>query len=174
MHLTPLEHSAVADGTALSLSGLFWPRPYFPSRSERVALIAGLVPGWAIATANTAGWIWTGMGSPLPFALLRPSRPAISPLAREHWAAREFRAAHHGLARVGGFDLLDRTSTAQEIMSHGSDVDGSATQLLFLTHGEPPQQDWSQVRMSPARRHRATQILARWAKLAEDYPDITR
>ena len=130
MH-TPPEHSSISDGYSLSLGGLYWPRPYFPSRTERALLIGQSLPHWAIPTGNTAGWIWTGMGLPTPLTVLRPRTPALSPLEREHWRAREVRDSRHTVVEVAGQSILDPLSTEIELLSHGRDIDSAATQILF-------------------------------------------
>lgn len=172
MH-TPPEHSAIVDGEALSLDGLYWPRPYYPTRIERAGVICAKIPRWATPTSHTAGWIWTGMGSPLPFAVLRPSQPAISPLERQHWRARELREGTHQIERIGGFPVLDSRSTEAELLTQSYDIERAATQILFLrlmpAHGPTRRA----LRMSPTQRNHANLILERVRVLQETYPDIT-
>ena len=173
MH-TPLEHSAISDGDSLSIGGLYWPRPYFPTRWERATLIGSVIPPWAIPTSNTAGWIWTGMGLPTPLAVLRPSTPALSPLQRERWRAREVRDSRHTVVSVAGFPVLDPLSTENELLSHAHNVDSAATQILFLRslhhHGEIQ----IPARVPKGQRERVHSILERVRLLTERYPDITR
>lgn len=173
MH-TPPEHSAIVDGEALSLEGLYWPRPYYPTRRERAALIAANIPAWATATSHTAGWIWTGMGSPLPFAVLRPSQPAISPLEREHWKARELRLPAHQSATIDGHRLLDTSSTEAELLAHSSHVDQAATQIFFLRQERFHVPADTSLRMSPHQRERAHRIVEQVLAIQQTYPDITR
>ena len=173
MH-TPPEHGAIVDGEALSLDGLYWPRPYYPTRIERANLIAAHIPLWATATSHTAGWIWTGMGSPLPFAVLRPSQPAISPLERELWRARELRTPGHKTATIGGRRLLDTSSTEAELLTHSRDIDRAATQIFFLRQEHAHLSSDTSLRMSPQQRERAHLIVERVLTLQETYPDITR
>lgn len=173
MH-TPPEHSAIVDGEALSLDGLYWPRPYFPTRIERAGVVAAHIPQWATPTSHTAGWIWTGMGSPLPFAVLRPSQPAISPLERQHWRARELRVGTHRVDTVAGYRVLDTSSTEAELLTQSHHIDRAATQIMFLrlvpTHVPAP----TALRMSEAQRDLAYRILERVRELQRTYPDITR
>ncbi len=173
MHPTPLESSNIRDGFALGLNGLYWPRPYFPTLQQRADLIAEHLPSWAIPTAHTAGWIWTGMGSPLPFAVLRPARPALSPIEREKWGAREFREHHHQRATLGYRTLTSQRSTVTEILTHGVGLDSCATQLVFLDPAAAMLGS-SPVKMSPTQLVRAGAMRARVGLLRRCYPDITR
>ena len=173
MH-TPPEHSSISDGYSLSLGGLYWPRPYFPSRTERALLIGQSLPHWAIPTGNTAGWIWTGMGLPTPLTVLRPRTPALSPLEREHWRAREVRDSRHTLVEVAGQSILDPLSTEIELLSHGRDIDSAATQILFLRSLREQVGQPIATRMSQSQRERAHAVLQRVRVLTERYPDITR
>lgn len=173
MH-TPQELSAIADGEALSVGGLYWPRPYFPTRSERAGLIGQVIPGWAIPTGATAAWIWTGMGSPTPLAVLRPAKPALSPLARQLWRARELSPARHTVVTVAGQKILDPLSAQNELLRHGSSIDGDATQLLFLRELHGDQRAPTLMRVSGAQRDHVGAVLERMRTLQERYPDITR
>ena len=173
MH-TPPEHSSISDGYSLSLGGLYWPRPYFPSRTERALLIGQSLPHWAIPTGNTAGWIWTGMGLPTPLTVLRPRTPALSPLEREHWRAREVRDSRHTVVEVAGQSILDPLSTEIELLSHGRDIDSAATQILFLRSLREQVGQPIATRMSQSQRERAHAVLQRVRVLTERYPDITR
>ena len=169
-----LWHSMVTDGDALSLGGLCWPRPYFPTRCERAALIASHIPGWATARSHTAGWIWTGMGSPTPLSVLRPTSPALSPLERERWKARELRPRHHVVAHVGDVALLDPVSTEEDVLCHATDVDAAAAQIIVLRTLDPRRVVREPLRMSSEQRERAKKIATRVRELQSSYPDITR
>lgn len=171
---TPHQHGAIADGEALSLDGIFWHRPWFPSRVERAGIMREVLPGWAIPTAHTAGWIWTGMATPFPLAVLRPSSPALSPLERQSWGAREFRDNHHTLSYIAGCPVLDEASTVVEILTRTHHIDRAATQILFLHNGLNSAALLPRPRMSPRQRERAHRILQRVHELADAYPDITR
>jgi len=173
MH-TPPEHSAIVDGEALSLDGLYWPRPYYPTRIERAGVVGANIPRWATATGHTAGWIWTGMGSPLPFAVLRPSQPAISPLERTQWKARELRQGVHLVEQIAGFRVLDTSSTEAELLTQSHDIERAATQIVFLRVLPSHREASSALRMSAAQRDRAHLILERVRTLQDFYPDITR
>lgn len=173
MH-TPPEHSAIVDGEALSLNGLYWPRPYFPTRIERAGVVSANIPRWATPTSHTAGWIWTGMGSPLPFAVLRPSLPAISPLERTQWRARELREAAHRVEYIAGFRVLSTSSTEAELLSQSDDVERAATQIVFLRLMPSHREVAGALRMSALQRDRARLILERVRTLQDTYPDITR
>ena len=173
MH-TPRERSEIVDGEALSLDGLYWPRPYYPTRSERAGLVWANIPRWATATSHTSGWVWTGMGSPLPFAVLRPSHPAISPLERTQWRARELREDVHLVERIGGCRVLNTSSTEAELLTQSHDIERAATQILFLRLMPAHRETRRALRMSAAQRDRAHLILERVRTLQDRYPDITR
>jgi hypothetical protein len=173
MH-TPLEQASLADGESLSLGGLYWPRPYFPTRVERAALVAGAIPAWATPTGTTSAWIWTGFGVPTPLSVLRPSSPSLSPIERESWRARELREAHHHVTSVGGHPVLDPPSTEEELLRHAHNIDSAATQILFLRAIGFPTRSRSRLRMSDTQRDWAHQIQERVAQMESAYPDITR
>ena len=173
MH-TPAQCSSLFDGESLSLGGLYWPRPYFPTRAERATLISEVIPSWATPSGITAAWIWTGMGLPTPLCVLRPAAPAISPLERERWKARELRSHKHGLVQVAGYQVLDPPSAEKELLRSPQSIDLLATQIFFLRSLEFPLPDISVVRLSAAQRERATLIMERVQELTELYPDITR
>lgn len=173
MH-TPLEQASIADGESLSLGGLYWPKPYFPTRVERAALIAGVIPAWATPTGTTSAWIWTGFGLPTPLSVLRPPSPSLSPIERESWRARELRPLHHQVTYVGGHPVLDPYSTEAELLRHAHNIDSAATQILFLRAIEFPTRVRLRLRMSDTQRDRAHQIRERIAQMERVYPDITR
>ena len=173
MH-TVSQQSSLSDGEALSFGGLLWPRPYFPARVERATLVHSALPAWAIPSGTTAAWIWTGMGLPTPLTVLRPSSPAISPLVREYWKARELLGSRHHVTTVGGYTVLDPLSTEGDLFTHDDSIDSCATQILFLralTHPSLPQ---SALRLSPVQRERMAFIEEKVAHLQRRYPDITR
>jgi hypothetical protein len=173
MQPTPLDQIDLKDGDALSISGLIWPRAYFPTRTERATFIAGHLPPWAIPAAHTAGWIWTGMGSPLPWSVLRPKSPAPSPILREQWRARQINFRHHVTTLIQGTEVLSPESTILDILAHGRGVDGCATQLLVLE---------GLTKSGGAILHRPTPSQSVWrealdrrlADLKFSYPDMTR
>jgi hypothetical protein len=173
MH-TPSQQSSILDGESLSLGGLYWPRPYFPTRVERAKLVSMALPEWATPSGTTAAWIWTGMGSPTPLTVLRPSHPAISPIERERWRAKELRDSHHKITTVGGYRVLDPLSTEEELFRHTHTIDSSATQILFLRALGWSRRSGHTVRMSDAQRERAGLIRDRIHELEDRYPDITR
>ena len=114
------------------------------------------------------------MGLPTPLTVLRPSAPALSPLEREHWRAREVRDSRHTVVEVAGQSILDPLSTEIELLSHGGDIDGAATQVLFLRSLREKAGQPTATRMSQSQRERADAVLQRIRVLAERYPDITR
>ena len=114
------------------------------------------------------------MGLPTPLTVLRPRTPALSPLEREHWRAREVRDSRHTLVEVAGQSILDPLSTEIELLSHGRDIDGAATQILFLRSLREQVGQPIATRMSQSQRERAHAVLQRVRVLTERYPDITR
>jgi len=173
MH-TPSQHSSLSDGESLSLGGLYWPRPYFPTRAERATLISEVIPSWATPSGITAAWIWTGMGLPTPLSVLRPTAPAISPLERERWRARELRSHKHGVVRISGVQVLDPPSVEVELLRSPEPLDLLATQVLFLRSLGFPLPEASMARLSAPQRERVTLIYERVHDLERLYPDITR
>ena len=173
MH-TVSQQSSLSDGEALSFGGLLWPRPYVPARVERATLVHSALPAWAIPSGTTAAWIWTGMGLPTPLTVLRPSSPAISPLVREYWKARELLESRHHVTTVGGYTVLDPLSTERDLFTHDDSIDSCATQILFLRALTHPSRPLGALRLSPTQRERMAVIEERIARLQRRYPDITR
>jgi len=170
------QQSDVAEGTSLRIGSLVWPRAYFPSRAERAALVKSYLPHWAIATGQTAGFVFTGMGSPEPWTLLRQSVPAISPLERTSWPSSLVNPAHHRLLLIGGLWLTREADTVIETLLRPGCPTSAATQLLFLcdTPVEKLASATQTRRASAHSRHGAGIILQDLAQLRDDYPDITR
>lgn len=155
---------------------LDFPRPWFPLVTERAALVKTLLPSWAIASGPTAGWVWTGMGYPEPWCVLRKRTPALSPISRTAWSARVVRETGHRVVELNGLLLLDRRSAALEVLYSGINIDVAAAQLFFLMEHTPlrmmDREDGG--RRTPLERHNAHRVLERMKKLARLYPDITR
>lgn len=166
----------VAEGLHLSLGVLEFSRPWFPTVSERANLVRTQLPAWAIASGSTAGWIWTGMGCPSPWSVLRHRTPALSPLARTEWSARVVNEKTHRLLEINGLRLLNPLSTAREVQFSGTDIDASAAQILVLVGPSPFEVlgSNSAQRRSPTERARARLVAERLATLVKLYPDITR
>ena len=176
MTLNELEHSALRAGTALRIGSILWPRPYFPTVHERAALVAGLIPPWAIASGRTAGWVWTGMGLPEPWNVLRPVTPAPSPLDRMEWGARTLNPVHHSLERLEGLTLVGPEATVVEILlsEHCADAAGAQVTMLSKNPTEHLRQRCLERRTTPGQRHRLEILLAAVEDLRRRYPDITR
>jgi hypothetical protein len=113
------------------------------------------------------------MGSPSPFDVLRPKSPALSPIERERWKARQHQPETHTLAVVSALTLTDNETTIREILSRGTAVDACATQLLYLG-AKTDTTGVNGLRLSHLQRERAGAMLARVRELLERYPDITR
>lgn len=167
---------ATRASVGIEIGTIYSPRPWFPSRAERADLVARQLPTWAIASAHTAGWVWTGMGSPEPWSVLRPTTPEISPLERTQWRARKVRGARHEVVALGSLRLLDPTSTVRDILLGAGEVDSCASQIAVLT--SLPLQSFLDPalsgRSSLAQREHAARVVERVHSLRNCYPDITR
>lgn len=170
-----LNRSLILSGHALDMGSLRWVRPYFPTRDERAELVGSFLPSWAIASAHTSGWVWTGMGSPEPWSVLRMESPALSPLERQRWHAG-VTSPHHTVQTMGALRLLDPCSTVMEILLRCENIDSAAAQIVTLQpHIDVPLDTLPyRRRASPASRTRAGHIMERVSWLHEHYPDITR
>jgi hypothetical protein len=176
MQPTVEEQSQVADGHSLRIGPMIWPRAYFPSRFERAALVKQYIPTWGIATGHTAGFVFTGMGSPEPWTLLRHPVPAISPLQRTAWMSSLVNPENHRLICLAGLWLTCPEHTVMETLLRRGPIDQAATQLLMLTTRsvEDLAQEISLRRAGTETRARAASILVELGKLRATYPDITR
>ncbi len=175
--MEPSHHNAFAlQGLGLSWGSLHWDQPRFPTLNERASLIARALPTWAIASGVTAGWVWTGMGAPEPWDVLRPTQPALSPLARTQWSAREHSPRHHLLQHIGGVSILTPESTAREVLLSPEPVGVRTSQLWVLEDlcGQPLRTLVTGRRSSLREREDADRALTALANLRERYPDITR
>lgn len=170
------EHYALRAGTALRIGSLVWPRPYFPTLHERASLIAEVLPAWAIASGRTAGWVWTGMGQPEPWSVLRPAQPAPSPLERMEWGARTLNPVHHPVQRIQGLRLVTPEATAVDILLHDSCPDVAGAQVVMLSSFSTLslRERCHERRMTQRRRRRLERLLSAVDALRERYPDITR
>lgn len=157
------------------LGSLVHCRPWFPSRSERAALVKNYLPPWAVASGITAGWVWTGMGSPEPWCVLREEKPGISPIERIHWRAR-IRGAHHQVTSLNELRIVTPLCTVKEILRGEGQIDVCATQIMVLS--DIPSEDLAKAsadrRASATERMHRSRVLARLDYLRFRYPDITR
>lgn len=162
-------------GWGVSIGSLFFPRPWFPSRVERAELVRQALPTWAIASGITAGWVWTGMGLPEPWSIRRSPHPEISPIQRTLWRARTLRPGHQ-LAEISGLRLLDRPSSAVDILLSSNNVDLCASQI-FVLDPRPVRallEEASRTRQNDGQRSHLMAVLRRIEALRQRYPDITR
>lgn len=166
----------MADGHSLRIGPLIWPRPYFPSRWERAALVKAHIPRWAIATGQTAGFVLTGMGSPEPWTLLRHAIPATSPLERTAWSSSLVNPTNHRLIEISGLWLTCSEDTVLETLLRRGPVSTAATQIMMLS--DTPVEDLEKVisarRAGSVAREFAASVLTELSKMRADYPDITR
>ncbi len=176
MTITNQHHAALRAGTALKIGSIVWPRPYFPTIHERATLVARLIPSWAIATGRTAGWVWTGMGLPEPWNVLRPAQPAPSPLDRMEWGARTLKRGQHHTEVFGGLTLVAPETAALEILLRDGCPDIAGTQVAMLTPLPTIElrQRALQGRVTLAQRKRLETLLLAVDNLRRRYPDITR
>ena len=151
------------------------PRPWFPGIEERARLVAGELPHWAIASGTTAGWVWTGLGDPEPWHVVREASPGISPLARTTWKATIRHASLQGVRTIGTLTVLEPGSAACAIAHSDAGIDLSASQILMMRLPDARWISAGQRMRFPARsRLHAKAVLARLSELRARYPDITR
>jgi hypothetical protein len=170
-------HQAMSrQGEIILFGDLVWPRPYFPSAPERAALLRDALPTWVIVSGTTAGWVWTGMGMPEPWCVLRVEKPGLSPLERTKWRAALWSPVHHSSTRLAGLTLLDKDCTAREVLLGSAPVDVAVAQLLFLTRDDDAtlRSRCGERRASATQRKHAERVLERLAVARGHYPDITR
>jgi hypothetical protein len=175
MQLSPELQSRASDGYGMLIGSLWWSRPYYPTRYERATLLAATLPQWAIATGITAAWVWTGFGSPEPWSILRPGKPEISPMDRQHWGARAINP-QHTVTSISGLSLLCPQDTTLEVLLRGGPSDSGAAQIVMLTTetSEELREQLRARRTTSLQRAQAQQLLARVDLLRATYPDITR
>lgn len=176
MEPTATERLSVRMGYAMMVGSLVQDRPWFPTLIERAMLVKKALPSWATASGTTAGWVWTGMGNPDPWCVLRPAHPEVSPLERTLWRARQWNPRHHEVTLVNGLSLLTTRSCVREILLGGADIDVSATQIMMLSNAaeETLRHQSLERRASATHRSHSREILERLAYLRATYPDITR
>ena len=170
------EHYALRAGTAMQIGSLVWPRPYFPTLHERASLIAQVLPTWAIASGRTAGWVWTGMGQPEAWSVLRPAQPAPSPLERMEWGARTLNPIHHPVQTIQGLRLITPEATAVDILLHDRcpDVAGAQVAMLSSSTTSSLRERCHERRMTKRQGRHLERLLSAVDALRECYPDITR
>ncbi|AVG24084.1 AbiEi antitoxin [Pontimonas salivibrio] len=181
MHPTPTlsdteRHALHLDGDGWRIQSIYTDRREPPLYEERAALVAERLPQWAVAAGQTAGWVWTGLGKPEPWAVLCATTPALSPIARTQWRPRAKRLERFTLVSVRGLRLLGRMDCAADLLSHQGEDEVAAAQLYSLVTKTELHSVVEQVRDSlskPARdraRRRAAQVSQWW----RDHPVVTR
>lgn len=176
MAISHRDSYALRAGTALRIGSIVWPRPYYPTLHERARLVAQIIPPWAIASGRTAGWVWTGMGEPEPWSVLRPIQPAPSPLERLEWSARTLSLNQHALVRLENLVLLSGESVAIELLLRDQCVDTVSTQVALLTQSPTHtlREQCHARRMTQRQRVQLDAMLEAVDLLRRRYPDITR
>ena len=129
--------SRVVDGEALRIGDLFWPRPDPPLPEERAALLATHLPLGTVAAGITAGWFWSGMGSPTPLCLIAKTQPAPSPLARHRWKIRGIRVAGDHWQDAGQLPVLTLQATWGDLWVADGPNEVAAAQLFCLAEEHP-------------------------------------
>jgi hypothetical protein len=175
MHPSHNDNSSAREGNIVIIGSLVHRRPWFPSRLERASLVARALPLWAVASGITAGWVWTGMGHPEPWSVLREEKPGLSPLERTAWRAR-VRSHHHEVTTVAGLRLLTPACAVREILLSGDDTDVCASQVAMMSNHSIGAllTAATQRRASAVNRAHANGVLERVKQLRVNYPDITR
>lgn len=171
-----VEQAQVSCGYSLRIGSMVWPRAYFPTRVERATLVRTYLPSWAIASGQTAGFVWTGMGNPEPWTLVRYSLPALSPLVRTEWPSSLLSPRRHGVEEISGLPLTCQEDTAVEILLHEDNVDQASAQLLMLTDAsvEDLREAALARRAAPRVRAFTEKVLLALSSYRSRYPDITR
>jgi len=147
---------------------MFWPRPDPPLLSERFALVASAIPPGTLAAGQTAGWVWTGMGSPTPFSLIAKQQPAPSPLVRHSWKIRGTTPSPEDLVSRCGLECLTKQATADDLWECDGDDTVVSSQLFFLLGDHD---DLATVSPGGLRASRRAEILTQWRSR---YPWATR
>ena len=172
-----------AEQHALALDGVLWrdgsliaDSASAPLRAERVSLVARMLPEWAIAAGHTAGWVWTGLGHPEPWSLLRPQNPSISPLSRAEWRPRSTTRPGMTTITLGALTVLTREATVTDLLIAPGDDDVAAAQLYVLSDDHSLKRSINQIRtaLTTRQRDRARVRIARVRQWWRDYPDVTR
>jgi hypothetical protein len=169
-------HSLHLDGHEWRIQSIYTDRREPPLRDERAALIAQRLPEWAVAAGHTAGWVWTGLGKPEPWAVLCATSPALSPIARTQWKPRAKTLEAYELVAIRGLTLLGRLECAADLLSHLGEDDVAAAQLYSLITEEELNAVVARVResMNQASRDRARRRVAQVRQWWRDHPVVTR
>ena len=176
--LTVSEESALRlDGLSWSSGSLVWPHPAPPLLPERAEMVRDIVPGWAIVTAHTAAWIYTGMGRAEPWALCVPSKPAISPLQRRQWRPRSISLKPQDVVDLRGLKLTSVPRTVYDLLTWPGSDEVAACQLYLLATPPHLERALAPGQFSPLtwstceRARRRTLLVQQWWR---DYPLVTR
>jgi hypothetical protein len=159
----PVNDSTVLTGEALMIGELYWPRPDPPLLPERAGLVAGVIPHRTLASGVTAGWVWSGLGLPTPFALVALKNPSPSPLLRHEWKIRSRGVEASDIRVLAGLTLLSRQATVTDLWRGEASDEVAAAQLFFL---HPADRDPPQGALS-----RRVELVRTWR---ENYPWATR
>jgi hypothetical protein len=166
--------SRILDGEGQRIGDLFWHRPDPPLLAERAELLASALPAGTLAAGVSAGWVWSGMGTPTPLSLIARSSPAPSPLARHRWKIRGIAVPCADVVVVRGLSLLTKVATVADLWTCDGSDEVAAAQLFWLAPassppGQPSGPPAEHVTNDRTDRRRA--IIHAWR---ENYPWATR
>lgn len=165
-NLTDVElHAQTLDGDTWRIGSLYSPGLAPPHLNERATMVANRVPQWAIAAGHTAGWVWSGLGTPEPWNLVCATQPALSPLVRTQWKPRARETASLDTTILEALCLLTPEATTADLLTCPGDDQVCAAQLFTLTTAEklsdvaascvaglrPRQRDRARIRISLVR-----------------------
>lgn len=171
------ERALRLDGLSGAHGSLAWPHPAPPLLRERATLVASIIPSWAIAAAQTAGWVYTGLGRAEPWALCAPRSPAISPLQRREWKPRSPTPEAHELQTLSGLTLTTPSRTLSDLLVWPGDDEIAACQLFEMADHVTLQRATERALYAARTATMAQRVRVRSAltrKWWEDYPLVTR
>lgn len=140
-------------------------------------MVRDIVPGWAIAAAHTAAWVYTGMGRAEPWALCAPSKPAISPLHRREWRPRTISLKPQDVVDIRGLTATAVSRTVYDLLTWPGSDEVAACQLYLLATAPTLERVLAPGGFSPLtastrdRARRRTLLVQQWWR---DYPLVTR
>jgi hypothetical protein len=140
-------------------------------------MVRDIVPGWAIAAAHTAAWVYTGMGRAEPWALCALSKPAISPLQRREWRPRSISLESQDIVGIRDLTLTSVSRTLYDLLTWPGSDEVAACQLYLLATAPDLERVLAPGRFPPLtastrdRARRRALLVQQWWR---DYPLVTR
>jgi hypothetical protein len=174
MDPSAVDRALARQGLILIIGSLVFRRPWFPTLIDRALLVLNAIPRWAIASGVSSGWVWTGMGNPEPWSVLREEKPGISPIDRAQWKAR-IRTENHEMQMLAQLKILTPFHTARELLLGDGPLDVCASQVLMLAarHLDALEEACHSRRASAQSRRHAREVLDRVRLLIKAHPDMT-